>query len=65
MSFDSDIRASPCEPPEPEHDCLECLGDGRNDRATPDHIISYECEVCGQFWEFDVQTGDHTVDNGY
>lgn len=61
--FDSDVRATPCERPDPDHDCLDNLGEGRNDPATPDHIIHYTCGVCGEFWEFDTETGEHTVDN--
>ena len=57
-----DLDPQPCEPAADAHDCLDCLDDGRNDPATPDHIVHYECRECGQWFEFDTQDGTHTVD---
>jgi len=50
-----------------EHDCLNPeanhLRHCGDDPALPAHIIPYTCDVCGQFWEFDVETGQHHADN--
>lgn len=47
-----------------EHDCVE--GDHLiampDDPALPPHIVHYECDVCGEWWLFDTETGDHEVD---
>lgn len=46
-----------------EHDCLQHFGEGRNDPATPGHIVHYECGGCGQFWTFNTRTGEHELDD--
>ena len=59
-----DVQPEPCElpPADEEHDCLDYLDDGRNDPATPEHIVHYECLVCGEWFEFDTEDGTHEVD---
>lgn len=44
------------------HDCLNHFGEGSNEPGTPDHIVHYTCQLCGEFWEFNVRTAEHEVD---
>lgn len=48
--------------PDCEHDCREHLEAGRNEPATPEHIVAYTCRVCGDKLEFNTRTGEHGVD---
>lgn len=45
-----------------DHDCLDNLTDLPADPLLPDHIVKYECDLCGRWFDFDTETGEHTVD---
>lgn len=44
------------------HDCRDHFGEARNDPATPEFVLAYRCQECGERWTFNVKTGENQVD---